>query len=178
MNMEMQKTFWKTIKEKAERCREVVNDRISEALCRTQCVAEGAFLLRDSAAHVKGLYQAQGFRVQEFSFFEDGTEGILVQIENSKPKWSDELLRTLGGQRLAVNVRFIARGRDLEFTVDNGKWLDKTFSGIVSWAVFAPLVVFPIVGAVRQHRLIRDVENALTVFFSSRKDIDCIDLAF
>ena len=176
--MEMQKTFWETIKEKAERCREVVNDRISGALRRVQCVPEGAFLLRDSAAHLKGLYQAQGFRVQEFTFLEDGTEGILVQIENSKPQWSDELLRTIGGQRLAVNVRFVARGRDLEFTIDNGKWLDKTFSGIVSWTVFAPLVIFPIAGVVRQHRLIRDVENALTSFFSSQKDVDCIDLVF
>lgn len=60
----------------------------------------------------------------------------------------------------------------------NGKWLDKTLSGIVSWTVFAPLVIFPIAGVVRQHRLIRDVENALTSFFSSQKDVDCIDLVF
>lgn len=174
---EKTKTVLSALKEKASLVCNVANDRIADGLRRTHCVEGGAFLMKGCAFHLHESYRERGYNMQRFFFAERESDGILVQIENSNKGWKNDLLCSLGGQRLAVNVRLVVQGNDLDISIDNGKWLDKTFSGIVSWAVFAPLVVFPIVGAIRQCRLMRDVEKTALSFLELHLNENCIDVS-
>ena len=68
------------------------------------------------------------------------------------------------------------KGDDLDVSIDCGKWVDKALSGVVAWAVFAPLIVFPIVGVWRQKRLTERVECEILNWIADRHHAGCIDV--
>ena len=164
-----------SIKEKIAIGCAAVNERVAGCLKRENLIECAGWLMQVCASHLGEVYQAKGFYVQKLSFEDNGSEGVLVQIGNPDDEWKKDAIQTICGQKLAVNVKFSVCGEDLQISIDNGRWLDKTFSGVVSWAVFAPLVLFPIVGAVRQCRLIGEIERDVLTFAKSRKNENCID---
>ena len=121
-------------------------------------------------------YEARGYATQTFRFTDDGTVGFLVQIGNQTGGWEQKIAATLGGQQLAVNVRLFPRGADLEVSINCGKWVDKALSGVLAWTVFAPLLVFSIVGLLRQRRLIECVERETLEWLAARRRAGCIDV--
>ena len=174
---EKTKTVLSALKEKASLVCNVANDRIADVLRRAHYVEGGAFLMKGCAFHLYETCRERGYNVQRFSFTERESDGILVQVENSNMEWKDDFLYSLGGQRLAVNVRFMEKGNDLNISVGNGKWVDKALSGVLAWTVFAPLVVFPVVGLWRQKKLIDSIERNIMEWLDSHRHDGCIDVS-
>lgn len=174
---EKTKTVLSGLKEKAVRVCSVVNERIAGGFHSAHCVEGVAFLMKGCAFHLYETCRERGYNVQRFSFTERESDGILVQVENSNMEWKDDFLYSLGGQRLAVNVRFMEKGNDLNISVGNGKWVDKALSGVLAWTVFAPLVVFPVVGMWRQKKLIECIERDVLEWLDAHRHDGCIDVS-
>lgn len=169
----------KTLEEVRARISEggrIVDRKIEERLRRSHLLVGDAWLMQECAAMLTTAYEARGYATQSFRFADDGAVGFLVQIGNHSDGWKQRIATTLGGQQLAVNVRMLPQGDDLEVSIDCGKWVDKALSGVLAWAVFAPLVVFPIVGLWRQRRLIEDVERETLEWLATRHRAGCIDV--
>ena len=155
----------------------IANSRIAEQFRRSHLLPGDAWLMQECASALSSVYEAKGYSVQGFSFTENGTVGMLVQIGNFSPEWMREAAATLGGQRVAVNMRLFPQGSDLELAIDCGKWVDKALSGVLAWTVFAPLVVFPVVGMWRQKKLIESIERDVLEWLDTHRHDGCIDVS-
>ncbi len=173
--MEIRKTLEDAKSRIAEGGR-MVDRKIEERLRRSHLLLGDALLMQECACALTSVYGARGYSTQSFRFTEEGTIGTLVQIGNLGEGWKQKLAATLVGQQIAVNVRMFPKGDDLEVSIDCGKWVDKALSGVVAWAVFAPLMVFPIVGVWRQKRLIERVERETLEWLAARHRAGCIDV--
>ena len=159
----------------ANGCR-TLDRKIEGRLRRSHLLSGDGCLMEECTATIAAMYCARGYATQSFRFTDDGAVGFLVQIGNHSDGWKQRIATTLGGQQLAVNVRMLPQGDDLEVSIDCGKWVDKALSGVLAWAVFVPLIVFPIVGLWRQRRLIEDVERETLEWLATRHRAGCIDV--
>ena len=173
--MEIRKTL-EDVKSRIAEGGRMVDRKIEERLSRSHLLLGDALLMQECACALTSVYGARGYSTQSFRFTEEGTIGTLVQIGNLGEGWKQKLAAALGGQQIAVNVRMFPKGDDLEVSIDCGKWVDKALSGVVAWAVFAPLMVFPIVGVWRQKRLIERVERETLEWLAARHRAGCIDV--
>ena len=173
--MEIRKTL-EIVKARIAEGGRIADQKIEERLRRLHLLVGDAWLMSECACALAAVYAARGYETQSFRFTENNTIGMLVQIGNQTGRWKQKLAATLGGQQIAVNVRLFPKGDDLEVSIDCGKWVDKALSGVVAWAVFAPLMVFPIVGVWRQKRLIERVEHETLEWLAVRHRAGCIDV--
>lgn len=173
--MDIRKTL-EEAKRKVAEGGKAIDQKIEKSLCRSHLLLGDALLLQECACALTSVYGARGYSTQSFRFTEEGTIGTLVQIGNQVEGWKQKLAATLGGQQIAVNVRLFPKGDDLEVSIDCGRWVDKALSGVVAWAVFAPLLVFPFVGLWRQKRLIERVEHETLEWLAGRHRAGCIDV--
>ena len=173
--MDFRKTF-EEVKRKVADGGKAIDQKVEKSLSRSHLMRGDATLMQECAAMLTTGYGARGYATQSFRFTEDGTVGLLVQIGNNPTGWKRRIATTLGGQQLAVNVRLFPKGADLEVSIDCGKWVDKALSGVLAWAVFVPLVVFPVVGLLRQGCLIKCVERETLEWLSTRQRAGCIDV--
>lgn len=150
--------------------------KIEEGLRHTHILPEDAVFMQECAAAIAATYEAKGYATQVFRFTENDSLGILVQICTRAVDLKRRLAATLGGQQLAVNVRFFPHGEDLEVSIECGKWIDKALSGVLAWTVFAPLVAFPVIGVLRQRRLIEQVERETLDWLAHRHNASFIDV--
>lgn len=156
-------------------CR-TLDRKIEERLRRSHLLTGDGYLMEECAATITAMYCARGYATQTFRFTESGTVGTLVQIGNSAVGWKHRIATAISGQQLAVNVRLHPKGDDLEVSIDCGKWVDKALSGVLAWAVFAPLLIFPVAGLWRQRRLIERAERETLEWIASRHRAGCIDV--
>ena len=159
----------------ANGCRNLCSEAKS-CLRRRTTMAGCAYLMQECACCLAEEYSHDGYVAQRFQFHENGIAGDLVQIGKSEKTVADDALQSVVGQKLAVNVRFMPIGADLEVLVDSGRWLDKAFSGMLAWAVFAPLIVLPMVGAYRQKRLLDRVEHSVANWLQEHYRAGIIDV--
>ena len=105
--------------------------------------------------------------LRKSSFVAPGMQGLFVQIRNAGDG-VDYAWKSLAGQQRAACVKFLpAADGTLCFSVSEGKWLDKVVSGILSWAIFAPLIVVPAIGAWQQKKFLDEIERNLLVWFAN-----------
>ena len=173
--MEIKKTL-KIVKERIAEGGRIVDRKIEERLRRSYLLVGDAWLMQECACVVATAYEARGYATQSFRFTEHCTVGTLVQIGSHTGGWKRKIAATLGGQHIAVNVRLFPQGNDLEVSIDCGKWVDKALSGVLAWTVFTPLLMFPLVGLLRQKRLIERVEHETLEWLSARHRTGCIDV--
>ena len=150
--------------------------KIEERLRRSHLLSGDGCLMEECAATIAAMYCARGYATQSFRFTENGTVGTLVQIGNSATGWKHRIAIAISGQQLAVNVRLFPKEDDREVSIDCGKWVDKALSGVLAWAVFAPLLIFPVAGLWRQRRLIERVERETLEWLAVRHRAGCIDV--
>ena len=174
--MKLKETL-ETIKARIVEGGRIANSKIAAQFRRSHLLPGDAWLMKESACDLESAYRAKGYSTQSFNFTENGTVGILIQIGNFSSEWMQETAATLGGQRVAVNIRLFPQGSDLELAIDCGKWVDKALSGVLAWTVFAPLVVFPVVGLWRQKRLIDSIERDIMEWLDSHRHDGCIDVS-
>ena len=155
----------------------MANSKIAAQFRRSHLLPGDAWLMQECACALAATYEAKGYLTQSFNFTEKGTVGTLIQIGNSSSEWMREIAATLGGQQIAVNIRLFPQGSDLELAVDCGKWVDKALSGVLAWTVFAPLVMFPVVGLWQQKKLIESIERDIMEWLASHRHDDCIDIS-
>lgn len=173
--MEIKKTL-EDVKVRIAEGGRIVDQKVEERLRRSHLLAGDAWLMQECAYTLAVAYEESGYSTQSFRFTEKGAIGMLVQIGNLATGWRHKIVTALGGQQMAVNVRLLPKGDDLEFSIDCGKWVDKALSGVLAWAVFAPLLIFPLVGLWRQKRLIERVERETLEWLSVRHRAGCIDV--
>ena len=107
-----------------------------------------------------------GYRVQRFQFKEGEETGVLVQICSDEGD-IEKIVKVATGQQMAVCVKMLPQGDDLAIWVGCGKWLDKVFSGVVSWALLPPLLVLPLTGLWRQKTMMENVMRDVLVWFAN-----------
>ena len=156
-------------------CR-TLDRKIEERLRRSHLLSGDWCLMEECAAAIAAMYCARGYATQSFRFAESGTVGTLVQIGNSAVGWKHRIATAISGQQMAVNVRLFPHGDDLEVSIDCGRLVDKALSGVLAWAVFAPLLIFPVAGLWRQRRLIEQVERETIEWLAARHRDGCIDM--
>lgn len=150
--------------------------KIEGRLRRSHLLTGDALLMNECAATIVAMYCARGYATQPFRFTEDGTVGTLVQIGSRVTGWKQRIATAISGQQIAVNIRFLPKDKDLEVSIDCGKWVDKALSGVLAWTVFAPLVALPVVGFWRQKRLIERVECEILEWLVTRHRDGVIDV--
>lgn len=159
----------------ASGCR-TLDRKIEERLRRSHLLSGDRCLMEECTATIAAVYCARGYATQSFRFTENGTVGTLVQIGNSAVGWKHRIATAISGQQMAVNVRLFPHGDDLEVSIDCGRLVDKALSGVLAWAVFAPLLIFPVAGLWRQRRLIEQVERETIEWLAARHRDGCIDM--
>lgn len=150
--------------------------KIEERLRRSHLLTGDASLMDECAATIVSMYCARGYATQSFRFSENGAVGTLVQIGNRATGWKQRIATAISGQQIAANIRFLPKDKDLEISIDFGKWVDKALSGVLAWTVFAPLVALPVVGFWRQKRLIERVECEILEWLVTRHRDGVIDV--
>ena len=173
--MDIKKTV-EAVKTRVAEGGRIVDREVEKHLRRTHLEPGDAPLMQECAAVLVSVYGERGYATQSFRFVEDGTVGTLVQIGNAAAGWKQKIATTIGGQQIAVNVRLFPKGDDLEVSIDCGKWVDKALSGVLAWTVFAPFLMFPIVGLWRQKSLIDCVERETLEWLAARHRAGCIDV--
>ena len=173
--MDIRKTL-EEAKRKVAEGGKAIDQKIEKGLCRSHLLLGDALLMQECACALTSVYGARGYSTQSFRFTEEGTIGTLVQIGNQSEGWKQKHAATLGGQQIAVNVRFFPQGNDLDVSIDCGKWVDKALSGVLAWTVFAPLVALPVVGFWRQKRLTERMECEILEWIAARHRAGCIDV--
>ncbi len=76
---------------------------------------------------MENVYRQRGYNVQILQFSEGTEMGVLVQIQNDELDWKRDIVRTVSGGKLAVNVRLLPKEQDLLVEIGNGKWLERHF---------------------------------------------------
>lgn len=151
---------------------------VARAFSRTHTIECGVSLIGDCADAIGSVYSDAGYSVQKLRFVSGtGTEGVLLQIAQPEKGWKFEALKTMVGQRLAVWVKFLPVGEDVQIEVGCGRWVDKTLSGLIAWSMFAPLLIVPAIGAWRQISLIDRIDADLVSWIEkNRMRIGAIDV--
>ena len=173
--MDIKKTV-EAVKARVAEGGRIVDREVERRLRRMHLLPGDALLMQECAAVLASVYGERGYATQSFRFTENATVGTLVQIGSRTGGWKQKIAETIGGQQIAVNVRLFPKGNDLEVSIDCGKWVDKALSGVLAWAVFAPFLMFPIVGLWRQKSLIDRVEHETLEWLAARHRAGCIDV--
>ena len=126
--------------------------------CGTYHIHIGEFLV--------GRFVELGYDAQVFRFSDKNEVGTFVQIRNKNCEWKRNALRSILGQQLSINVRMLPVANDLQVEIDNGKWVDKTLSGVLAWTFFAPLMAAPVIGVYRQKILADHVIDEMNLWLS------------
>ena len=147
-------------------CWKKVDEFVDDELTKRHVVAKGRCRLNTAIEDLIAAWLQDGYQVRKFQFEEDGEIGTLIQVCRNEGRFK-EALKTATGLQLAVCVKMLPLGEDLALIVGNGKWLDKVFSGVVSWALLPPLLVVPLAGAWRQRKMIENIMNDVLVWFAN-----------
>lgn len=107
-----------------------------------------------------------GYRVQRFQFMEGKETGVLVQICSDDDD-IEKIVKVATGQQMAVCVKMLPQDEDLVIWFGCGKWLDKVFSGVVSWTLLPPLLVLPLAGLWRQKTMMENVMHDVLIWFAN-----------
>lgn len=160
-----QKNIWLNLKD-------VVTDSISRTTefissKEEYRISNGAGRMQEAAKWLLQNYGPPLYELQKIPFEENGMQGLFVQIRNAGDG-VDYAWKSLAGQQRAACVKFLPEADGtLCFSVSEGKWLDKVVSGILSWAIFAPLIVVPAIGAWQQKKFLDEIERNLLVWFAN-----------
>ncbi len=119
-------------------------------------------------------WRASGYCVQTLRFEEGDETGTLVQI-GQKGGHIGKIVTVAAGQQMAVCVKMLPLGEDLSIWIGCGKWLDKVFSGVVSWALLPPLLVLPLAGVWRQKSMMENVLHDVLIWFANHPPTDVIE---
>ncbi len=158
------------IREKAaEACRRG-RTALENTFVRRQSVLGGGALVGDCAGSIVATFTNKGFLVQSFEIADGNRGGILVQIGRKPGGWKRHAAIIAGGLDLAVCVKLIGREMSAEIEIGGGRWVDKMFSGVVTWSIFAPLLAIPAIGIFRQRWLIREVEAEICAWFANNRN--------
>lgn len=152
------------------------NRTIADVLQRKHRIAGCALCMFEVAAWLESIWRERGYSVQVMRFSDNMEVGSVVQIRNVETDWKNDVARTVMGGKLAVNIRLLPASDDLLVEIGNGKWLDKTFSGVIAWTIFAPLMIIPAVGAYRQKRLIDQIESELLRWLELHRKAGAIEV--
>lgn len=123
-----------------------------------------------------GRFAGLGYDTQSLRFTDNNEIGTLVQIRNRKGEWKRDAVRSFLGQQLSVNVRLSPVANDLQVEISNGKWVDKTLSGVLAWTFFAPLIAAPVIGIYRQKVLVDRVIDEMNLWLIQNRPRQIIDL--
>ena len=143
---------------------------LENTFVRRHGIPGGAMLARDCARAMATLFSADGYAVQSFEVADENAPGVFVQIGRKTEGWKRKVAVVAGGQDLAVCVKLMARGADAEIEIGGGRWIDKMFSGVVTWSLFAPLLAIPAIGAFRQRQLIGKVEAEILAWYANNRN--------
>ena len=158
------------IKKKAvETCQQGMSV-LENSFVRRHRIPGGAALVRDCARAMAELFNADGYAVQSFEVADEDAPGVFVQIGRKPEGWKRKIAVVAGGQDLAVCVKFVDKESDAEIEIGGGRWIDKMFSGVVTWSLFAPLLAIPAIGIFRQRWLIREVEAEICAWFANNRN--------
>ena len=158
------------IKKKAvETCQQGMSV-LENSFVRRHRIPGGAALVRDCARAMAELFNADGYAVQSFEVVDEDAPGVFVQIGRKPEGWKRKIAVVAGGQDLAVCVKFVDKESDAEIEIGGGRWIDKMFSGVVTWSLFAPLLAIPAIGIFRQRWLIREVEAEICAWFANNRN--------
>ena len=158
------------IKKKAvETCQQGMSV-LENSFVRRHRIPGGAALVRDCARAMAELFNADGYAVQSFEVADEVAPGVFVQIGRKPEGWKRKIAVVAGGQDLAVSVKFVDKESDAEIEIGGGRWIDKMFSGVVTWSLFAPLLAIPAIGIFRQRWLIREVEAEICAWFANNRN--------
>ena len=167
---------FRDIKVKAGRFCQRGKDVIENAFIRRHVIPGGATLAKNCARAVKVLFETEGFRALSAEVFDDYESGILLQIGRKETGWKHMTAIVISGQDLAVNVKMVPKNANVELVIAGGRWIDKFFSGVLTWSVAFPLVAFPMFGVVRQRQLIDKVEFVILNWFEAHNCMETIDV--
>lgn len=143
---------------------------IEDTFVRRHSIPGGAALVRDCARAMATLFNADGYAVQSFEVADEDAPGVFVQIGRKPEGWKRKIAVVAGGQDLAVCVKFIDKESDAEVEIGGGRWIDKMFSGVVTWSLFAPLLAIPAIGVFRQRQLIGRVETEILAWYANNRN--------
>ena len=164
--METKESLGQNVKNYLTDCWKKVDEFVDDELTKRHVVTKGRCRLNTVVEDLTTSWLQDGYQVRKFQFEEDGEIGTLIQVCRDDGKFK-EALKTATGLQLAVCVKMLPLGEDLALSVGNGKWLDKVFSGVVSWALLPPLLVVPLAGAWRQRKMIKNIMNDVLVWFAN-----------
>ena len=143
---------------------------LEDTFVRRHCIPGGAALVRDCARAMATLFSADGYAVQSFEVTDEDAPGVFVQIGRKPEGWKRKIAVVAGGQDLAVCVKFVDKESDAEIEIGGGRWIDKMFSGVVTWSLFAPLLAIPAIGVFRQRQLIGKVEAEILAWYANNRN--------
>ena len=143
---------------------------VENTFVRRHSIPGGAALARDCARAMATLFNADGYAVQSFEVTDEKAPGVFVQIGRKPEGWKRKVAVVAGGQDLAVCVKFIDKESDAEIEIGGGRWIDKMFSGVVTWSLFAPLLAIPAIGVFRQRQLIGRVETEILAWYANNRN--------
>ena len=117
------------------------------------------------AQFISDKYRHEDYHVQ--TLVDPTTKAVAVQISNTAPGfWGG--LKKLVGLKACATLRIVPDGDRLKVEVGEGEWLAKGGDILIGTFVAVGVVaVTGTVGAVKQHNLLRRVENDAMAFFAS-----------
>lgn len=120
---------------------------------RQTIISSAAIKIDDCAKYIKNRFENDDYQAQILRFDDNGENGILVQIRNTKTgtlKW----MKTLTGLETCATLKLLTAGENLKIEVLAGKWLDKATVAAVSWFVLWPLLFTAAIGSIKQKHLL------------------------
>lgn len=143
---------------------------LENTFVRCHRIPGGAALVRDCARAMAELFNADGYAVQSFEVTDGNASGVFVQIGRKSEGWKRKVAVVAGGQDRAVCVKFVDKESDAEIEIGGGRWIDKMFSGVVTWSLFAPLLAIPAIGVFLQRQLIGKVEAEILAWYANNRN--------
>lgn len=158
------------IREKAvEVCRRG-RTAVENTFVRRQSILGGGVLVKDCARSIEDAFLKNGYSVQCFEIVDEKEHGVLVQIGRKSGGWRRHTAIIAGGLDLAVCAKLMDNGLSAEIEIGGGRWIDKMFSGVVTWSLFAPLLAIPAIGVFRQRQLIGKVEAEILAWYANNRN--------
>ena len=169
--MENNEYWGDEMKKIASNCFKTVEKAVCGEFEKQFFMKHGRWRMEALVRDLTNEWRAFGYRVQTFQF-EDGDEtGTLVQI-GREGGHVEKIVTVAAGQQMAVCVKLLPQGEDLSIWLGCGKWLDKMFSGLVSWALLPPLLVIPLAGVWRQKSMMENVLHDVLLWFANHPPTD------
>ena len=167
---EKKETVWHALEEAFSECASRTSKILANEWKKEHKITNAAEKMDAAADWIIQEYSKKNYLVQKIRFEDAGKIGILIQIR-AAGKGMEYAWKSIGGQQCAACARFLpSENNALILSVSDGKWLDKVVSGILSWAIFFPLIVVPAIGAWKQKKFLDRIEQELLLWFASHAE--------